>query len=549
MIKTTFKPVVLTVLDGWGIAPPSSGNAVTLAKTPNLDAIFAAFPHSQLGASGESVGLPKGQAGNSEVGHLNMGAGKIVYQDLPRINMAIADGSFTRNPAFLQAFEHVKKYHSNLHLLGLIGPGGVHSYLDHFYALLWICREDQIDGSRVFVHVITDGRDSPPVSAKTYIKDVEEHLKKIGVGKIATVIGRYYAMDRDNHWERTQKAYEALVEGKGETAQSALDALEKGYAAKRTDEFMLPTVVVENDKPVGLISDNDAVIFFNFRADRARQLTKAFVLKDFETIEVTRQVYEKPIDESRPITAQPERVRVKTFDRKTFLKNLFFVTMTQYEKGLPVSKVAFAPVNVPLPLARVLAERQLHQLHIAETEKYAHVTYFFNGRRELAFPFEDRIIIPSPQVATYDLKPEMSSFKITETIVKKIMLGVYDFIIVNYANLDMVGHTGVLPAGIKAVETVDECIGRLVKSVKAVGGAMLLTADHGNVEEMINQKTGDVDTEHSNSPVPCVLITPNLGGRTGFLRNGILADVAPTILDLMGIPKPSDMTGRSLLEY
>lgn len=549
MVDFKFKPVVLAILDGWGIAPPSSGNAVTLAKTPNIDALFAMFPHCQLEASGEWVGLPKGQPGNSEVGHLNMGAGKIVYQDLPRINMSIADGSFARNEAFLGAFEHVKKNQSNLHLIGLIGPGGVHSYLEHFYSLLWICRQNQLDPNKVFIHVITDGRDAPPVSARTYISDVEEHLKKIGIGKIATLIGRYYAMDRDNHWERTQKAYEVLVEGKGEKAESAIEALENGYAAKRTDEFMLPTVIVKNGQPVALIRDNDAVIFFNFRADRARQLTKAFVLKDFETIEVVRQVYDKPIDESKPIFTQPEKVTIKTFDRKVFLKNLFFVTMTEYEKNLPVSKVAFSPVNVPLPLARVFSERQLHQLHIAETEKYAHVTFFFNGRRELAFPFEDRIIIPSPQVPTYDLKPEMSSLEITDTIIRKIALGVYDFIIVNYANLDMVGHTGVLPAGIKAVEVVDHCIGKLAQSVKVAGGAMILTADHGNIEEMINQETGDIDTEHSDSPVPCVLISGNLGRRSRFLRNGILADIAPTILDLAGIPKPSDMTGRSLLEY
>ena len=542
------KPVILVVLDGWGIAQPSPGNAVTLAKTPNLDAIFAAFPHCQLGAAGELVGLPKGQPGNSEVGHLNMGAGKIVYQDLPRINMSIADGSFNRNAAFLAAFEKVKKQNSNLHLIGLIGPGGVHSFLEHFYTLLWNCRANQLAPDKVFIHVITDGRDSPPKSAKTYVADVEEHLKKIGIGTIATVMGRYYAMDRDNHWERIQKAYEALVDGKGEIAHSALEALENGYAAKRTDEFLLPTIIVKNNKPVALISNNDAVIFFDFRADRARQLTKAFVLKDFTTIQVTRQVYEKPVDESRPISAQPEKVTIKTFDRKTFLNNLFFVTMTQYEKGLAVSKIAFEPTNVPLPLSRVFAERQLHQLHIAETEKYAHVTFFFNGRREAAFPFEDRVIIPSPQVATYDLKPEMSSFEVTETIISKIRLGLYDFIIANFANLDMVGHTGVLPAGIKAVETIDTCIGKLAKSVRMAGGAMILTSDHGNVEEMINQETGDIDTEHSTSPVPCVLTTSHSYSLPKVLRNGILADVAPTILELVGIPKPSDMTGRSLLE-
>jgi len=533
------KSVVLIILDGWGLAPASAGNAISQAKTPNFNRFWAAYPKTQLSASGEAVGLPRGERGNSETGHLNLGAGQIIFQDLPRIDMAIADGSFFQNSAFKQAAQHVKNHNSALHLLGLIGAGGVHSSIEHLVALIHFAKTENVNN--LYLHLFTDGRDSPPMSAATYILKIEQELTKVGMGKIATLTGRYFAMDRDNRWERTQKAYEALVLGKGNFASSPIQAIRESYAAGKTDEFIEPVVLDKN----GLIQNNDAVIFFNFRIDRPRQLTKAFVLPDFEKLEIKKASFD-PYAERYGLKIYEVPRGTTTFKREKILKNLFFVTMTEYEKNLPVV-AAFPPEPVRLPLARVLAENNLRQLHIAESEKYPHVTVFFDGGREKPFPGEDWVEIPSPKVATYDLKPEMSAYQLTEQLVKRLKGNHYDFILVNFANPDMVGHTGVISAGIKACETVDECLGKIVNTVLNLGGTCFITADHGNIEEMINLTTGEIDTEHSTNPVPFIVVDQrfNQGGR--ILPRGILADVVPTILAILGIEKPEFMTGKNLL--
>ena len=535
------KPVVLIIMDGWGLAPDNPGNAVTQAKTPNFDRLWATNPHTQLIASGEAVGLPRGENGNSETGHLNLGGGRIIFQDLPRIDMAIADGSFFQIPAFKKAGEHIKKNNSSLHLLGLIGAGGVHSSLEHLLALLHLTKKEGL--KKVFLHLFTDGRDSPPTSALTYIKKIEGELAQIGLGKIATLCGRYFAMDRDNRWERTQKAYELLVSGRGEQAISASEAVKKAYQNSKTDEFIEPVVI---DKS-GLINDHDAVIFFNFRIDRPRQLTKAFVLPNFESLKIKKAPFD-PYAEKYGLRQYQVSRETTTFKREKILKDLFFVTMTEYEKGLP-TQVAFPPEVIKMPLARVLAERGLRQLHIAETEKERFVTYYFNGLRDNPFPGEDWVEIPSPKVATYDQKPEMSAYEVTSELLKQLKTRIYDFIVVNYANPDMVGHTGVLKAGIKACEVTDECVGKIVETTLNLGGSCFITADHGNVEEMINLSTGEVDTEHSSNPVPFILIDPRFNQSARVLPRGILADVAPTILKVMEIDKPELMTGRVLLDY
>lgn len=535
------KSVVLIIMDGWGMARAGEGNAVTQAKTPNINKFWAIFPHTKLLASGESVGLPKGEDGNSETGHLNLGAGRIVYQDLPKINMAIADGSFFQNPAFLKVAEHVKKFKSSLHLIGLVGAGGVHSSLEHLFALLSLAKQEKI--SSLFLHLFTDGRDSPPTSAPFYINKIEEELAILNLGEIATICGRYYAMDRDQRWGRTQKAYEALVKGIGEKAFSPAEAIEKSYQKNRTDEFILPTVISQNGKPKSLIGENDGVIFFNFRIDRPRQLTEAFVLEDFEKITPSKVAFDPYTEKYYKKTYAPT-FAVKTFLRGPKIPNLFFVTMTEYAKNLPV-EVAFPPIKVGMPLSRVLAEKNLSQLHLSETEKERFVTYYFDGQRESPFEREERVEIPSPAVATYDLKPEMSAFEITDFLVAKIKKDIYDFIVVNFANPDMVGHTGVLPAAITACEVVDECVGKVAQASLSQKGACIITADHGNVEEMINLETGEVDTEHSANPVPLIVVEEKFKGQKE-LPVGILADVAPIILALMGIHKPQEMTGRNL---
>jgi 2,3-bisphosphoglycerate-independent phosphoglycerate mutase len=540
------RPVVLIVMDGWGIAQAGPGNAVSLAKTPNIEMFRNAYPGTLLIASGEAVGLPRGEDGNSETGHMNMGAGQIVYQDLPRINMAIADGSFYKNEAFLEVAKHVKRQNSNLHILGLIGAGGVHSNIEHFYALLLFCKEQNIEN--VFFHVFTDGRDSPPASALTYIDSVLKKIKELGFGKIATICGRYYAMDRDLRWERTQKAYEAIVDGVGVKEKDPIIAIKDSYNINKTDEFILPTVMVgEDGNPVGLINDRDGVIFFNFRIDRPRQLTKAFVLPNFES-HVSKRIAFDPYAERYGKKQYEYYGQMTTFKRKKILKDLFFVTMTEYEANLPVT-VAFGPEKVGLPLGKILSDKGLRQLRVSETEKERFVTYYFNGCREDPFLGEDRIEISSPKVATYDLKPEMSAYEIKETVILKLKSKIYDFMLINFANPDMVGHTGVLKAGIKACEVTDDCVGKIVATVSTLGGVTLVTADHGNVEEMINLQTGGVDTEHSTNPVPFIIVANRLNSLKGSnLQQGILADVAPTVLDFFGIDKPSCMTGRSLLK-
>jgi len=534
------KPVVLIILDGWGLAPASPGNAVSQAKTPNLNQLWASCPKTQLSASGTAVGLPKGESGNSETGHLNLGAGQIVFQDLPRIDMAIADGNFFQNSAFKQAAQHVKKNSSALHLLGLIGAGGVHSSIEHLIALIHFAKTENINN--LYLHLFTDGRDSPPTSAMTYLSRIEEELRKNQIGKIATLMGRYFSMDRDNRWERIQKAYEALVLGKGKFASSPTEAINESYRAKKTDEFLEPVIFEKN----GLIKDNDAVIFFNFRIDRPRQLTKAFVLPDFEELKIQKPSFD-PYAERYGLKIYEAPKGTTTFKREKILKNLFFVTMTEYEKKLPVT-VAFPPEIVRLPIARILAENNLRQLHIAESEKYPHVTTFFNGGIEMAFPGEDWVEIPSPKVATYDLKPEMSAYELTSQLLRRLKDNLYDFILVNFANPDMVGHTGVISAGVKACEVVDECLGKIVSSVSNLGGACVITADHGNVEEMINLATGEIDTEHSKNPVPFIVVDKNFNHTGRTLLRGILADVAPTILGILGLEKPETMTGKNLLQ-
>jgi len=534
------KPVVLIVLDGWGMAPAGPGNAISQAKIPNFQKYWAVYPRTQLQASGEAAGLPKGERGNSEAGHLNLGAGSIVFQDLPRIDMAIADGTFFQKEAFLQSAEHVKKNQSRLHLLGLIGAGGVHSSLEHLLALIHFAKNQNI--SNLYLHLFTDGRDSPPTSAINYILKVEEELKNLGIGKIATLIGRYYAMDRDNRWDRTQKAYDLLVLGKGETANNPIEVIKRSYAAGKTDEFIEPIVL---DKQ-GMVNDNDAVIFFNFRIDRPRQLTKAFVLPNFETLEIKKVSFD-PYAERYGLKIYEAPKGTTTFKREKVLKNLFFVTMTEYEKNLPLA-IAFPPEPVRLPLARVLSEQGLRQLHIAESEKYPHVTVFFDGGRETPFVGEDWVEIPSPKVTTYDLKPEMAVYELTNQVLRRLKGNIYDFVLINFANPDMVGHTGVISAGIKACEAVDECLGKIVNTVLNLNGACIITADHGNVEEMINLNTGGIDTEHSTNPVPFIIVNKkyNQGGR--ILPRGILADVSPTVLNLLGIEKPQLMMGKSLID-
>ena len=532
------KPVVLAILDGWGIAPPGPGNAVDAAPTPNLTSLKNAFVHTQLIAHGESVGLPKSEPGNTETGHLNIGAGRIVYQDLPRINMSVADGTFFQNPSLIAALNHAKQNHSRLHLLGLVGGGGVHSDLAHLFALLRLCHEQQIP--TVYLHLFTDGRDSPPSAAMTYINQIKSVIQRESVGKIASVMGRFYAMDRDFRWDRTAKAYFCLTEGIGKKADSVESVISESYSANKTDEFIEPTLII----PEAIIKSNDAVIFYNFRIDRPRQLTKAFVLPNFEeTANITGfdpyavRYTHKHVEDTRD--------RSKPFTRPTQLTNLFFVTMTEYEKNLPVN-IAFPPLMVDNPLGQVISSSNLRQLRISESEKERFVTYYFNGQREDVFPGEDRLIIPSPKVSTYDIRPEMSAREVTQNVLKHISGGVYDLIIINYANPDMVGHTGNLNATVKACGVVDECIGLLSAAVLSVGGVLIITADHGNAEEMINRATNSIDTEHNANPVPFIIIGESFRTATQ-VSQGILADVAPTILSLLKIPAPSAMTGRNLL--
>ncbi len=510
------KPVLLVVLDGWGIRREREANAIAVAGTPNVDALVREFPSTALETSGLSVGLPEGQMGNSEVGHTNLGAGRIVYQDLVRINRAVEDGSFFKNDALLMAVRRAKESGGALHLMGLVSDGGVHSHVEHLAACLELARREGL--AKVFVHAFMDGRDTPPRSGLGYMADLEKRLRETGYGKVATVSGRYWAMDRDKRWDRVALAWEALVHGEGFKASSGVQAMEQSYARGDGDEFVKPTVIVNGDgKPVGPVRDGDAVLFFNFRADRARELTRAFTDPGF-----------------------------KEFDRKGAPRLSAYVCMTEYDRtfGLPV---AFPPQDLTEIFPEIVARAGLAQLRCAETEKYAHVTFFFNGGRETVYPNEDRILVPSPRdVKTYDHKPEMSAREVTDKLVEAIGTGKYGFVLVNFANPDMVGHTGILDAAVKAVKVVDECVGRLWRAARAQGMAMIVTADHGNCELMTDPVTGEPHTAHTLNPVPFILADPDFKGAK-LRSKGVLADVAPTILQVMGLPQPKEMKGLGLV--
>lgn len=533
MLKITsqVKPLILCILDGWAIAADNPGNAITRANPVNFNRLWFSYPHTYLTATGQAVGLPEGQVGNSEVGHLNLGAGKIVFQDVLRINLAITNGSFFENEAFLSAIDHVQKSKSNIHIMGLVGLGQVHSDTAHMLALLTLFKKAQVPPDQVKIHMFTDGRDSPPTSAKIYLTQILEKIKKENLGEVATIVGRYYAMDRDNRWDRIELAYLALTGKSQNKSYDPISLLEISYTEGITDEFVKPTIICDKEgNAIGPITRGDAVIFFNFRPDRARQLTQAFVSDKLETVKTS------------------SGQTVKTFSRGPKLADLFFATLTNYDSNLSVTNVAFEKEKVPMPIARVFSERNQRQFHIAETEKYAHITYFFNGGRELPFPGEDRLLINSPKVASYDLKPEMSTPQITKHLIEKIPSRVYDFIVVNLANADMVGHTSNFDAAVIAVKSIDAYLSLITKAALSVGGGILITADHGNAEQMINPHTGQKDTEHNANPVPLIVCAGELKGKNIQLSQGLLADVAPTILGILQIPKPSQMTGRNLLE-
>lgn len=517
-MTTGARPVVLVIVDGWGMRQEVEGNAVLAADTPTMDRLLSSYPSATLRCSGEDVGLPVGQMGNSEVGHLNLGAGYIVYQWISRIDRSIADGSFARNDALDRAFSTAAERGGRVHLLGLVSEGGVHSHERHLAALIDIAR--QRGARNVLVHAFTDGRDTSPTSGLASIQRLESNLATAGVGHIASVSGRYYAMDRDHRWERTRAAFDAIVHGQGQRANSATDAVAASYARQRTDEFIEPTVISGPSGQVDWMRPEDAVIFFNFRSDRGRQLTEALSLVDFSG-----------------------------FHRGDYAIPFPIVTMTTYEASLPV-EVAFAPHDVEYPLARALSDAGMTQLHTAETEKYAHVTFFLNGGREQPFPGEERVLVPSPKVATYDLQPEMSAPAVCDGVVEAIASGRYDFIIVNFANCDMVGHTGVFDAAVKAVETVDACLGRILEALELAGGVAIITADHGNAEMMIDPATGGPYTAHTTNPVPVVLWSRGDSPlRSAALRqDGVLSAVAPTVLQLLAVPPPASMDQKSLID-
>ena len=511
----TGRPCVLIILDGWGINAPDSGNAVHLAATPTLDGLQQTYPATRLDCSGEAVGLPKGIMGNSEVGHLNIGAGRIVYQDLLRIDTAIADGSFYRNQALNRALDTVRKNGSDLHLMGLVSDGGVHSQIHHLFALLDLAREKKIP--RTFVHAMLDGRDTPPDSAAGYLTDLQRHIDRHAYGAIASVCGRYFAMDRDTRWERIERAYRLLVAGQGRPAVDPVQGVLQAYQAGQTDEFVEPVVVVNDDnRPLATLKSGDAVISFNFRADRAREITRALTDTQFTH-----------------------------FERRTHPQLGSYVCMTSYDENFSFP-IAFPPVHLKKILGEVIGESGLRQLRIAETEKYAHVTYFFNGGEEKPFPLEERCLIPSPRnVSTYDLKPEMSAPEVTAEVLRRLESKSYDVIVLNFANMDMVGHTGVLAAAVKACETVDRCLEKITTRIRSLEGVALITADHGNSEKM-RDESGGAHTAHTVHPVPFILMDDSR--RQVDLRPGRLADIAPTILEILGIEQPKEMTGRSLIE-
>jgi len=508
------KPVVLCILDGYGIDPHHEHNAIYEAKTPVMDKLMKECPFVLGGASGLDVGLPDGQMGNSEVGHLNIGAGRIVYQELTRISKAIKDGDFFENAELLKAVENCKKNGSAIHFFGLVGPGGVHSHQEHLYGLIELAKRNGLD--KVYVHCFLDGRDTPPASAKGFVEELEAKMKEIGAGKIASVSGRYYAMDRDNRWDRVEKAYNNLTKADGAKFASACEGIQASYDAGVNDEFVVPFVVAEDGKPVAVIKENDSVVFFNFRPDRAREITRCFCDDKFEGF--------------------ARGARIKTT----------YVCFTDYDETIQNKLVAFKKEHLSNTLHEYVASKGLKQVHTAETEKYAHVTFFFNGGVEEKSEGEDWVLVDSPKdVATYDLKPEMSAYKVDEILVKAIEEAKYDLIIVNFANSDMVGHTGVEDAAIKAVEAVDECVGKAVEALKKVDGVMFICADHGNSDRMVDLESGLPYTAHTTNPVPFVLV--NADKEVKLKEGGKLCDIAPTLLELLGLPQPAEMTGQSLL--
>ena len=508
------KPVVLMVLDGYGISDNAEGNAIAMANTPVMDKLMAECPFARGNASGLAVGLPDGQMGNSEVGHMNIGAGRIIYQDLTSITKAIEDGDFFENEAMLEAIENCKKNNSDLHLWGLLSDGGVHSHNTHVYGILELCKKQGL--SNVYVHPFLDGRDTPPASGKDYVAELVEKMAEIGVGKVASISGRYYAMDRDNNWDRVEKAYAAMVYGEGVQANDPVQAVADSYAAEKTDEFVLPTVIMENGAPVATVKANDSVIFYNFRPDRAREITRAFCADEFDG-----------------------------FDRKGGKLPLTYVCFKDYDESIPNKIIAFKKQEITNTLGEYLAACGKTQLRLAETEKYAHVTFFFNGGLEEPNKDEDRTLVKSPAVATYDLKPEMSAPEVGVNLVEAITSDKYDVIIINFANPDMVGHTGIIPAAVAAVERVDQCVGAAVEAVKQADGVLFICADHGNAEQMVNFETGAPHTAHTTNPVPFILY--NYGQDVKLREGGCLADIAPTLLEIMELPQPAEMTGKSLI--
>ncbi len=507
------RPLMLMILDGWGYREEKKDNAIEAGRTPYWHKLWDEYPHTTLECSGEAVGLPAGTMGNSEVGHLNIGAGRVVYQDFTRINLAIKDGSFFKNKTFLECFSKVKQSGGALHLMGLCSDIGVHAHIAHLFAILDLAKREGV--KKVFIHCFTDGRDSPPTSGAGYIKKIEEKAMEVGNAKIATIMGRYYAMDRDKRWDRVEKAYRAIVDGFGVGASFSEEAVCRSYDKGETDEFIVPTVITEHGRPMATMNDGDAVIFFNFRSDRAREITRALALEDFDG-----------------------------FKRERVPKLSYYVCMTEYDETFKLP-VAFPPVQLKNIFGEVLSLNGLKQLRIAETEKYAHVTFFFNGGEEKSFPGEDRVLIPSPrEVPTYDKKPEMSAYGVTDEVIKKIESGAYDVIVLNFANGDMVGHTGIMEAAVRAVEAVDGCIARIVPAVLAKGGALFITADHGNCEEMADDHGGPM-TAHTTDPVPIIYVS-NDAGVEKLRRGGGLSDIAPTMLELLKIAKPQEMTGTSL---
>ena len=507
------KPTVLMILDGYGLRDKTEGNAVALANTPVMDKLMAEYPFVKGNASGMAVGLPEGQMGNSEVGHLNMGAGRIIYQELTKITKAIEDGDFFENQALLAACKNAKENNTALHMMGLVSDGGVHSHNGHIYGLLELAKRQGVE--KVYVHCFLDGRDTPPASGKEYVEALEAKMKEIGIGEVASVSGRYYAMDRDNRWDRVERAYNALVKGEGVQAESATAGIQASYDADKTDEFVEPMVIVKDGAPVATVKDGDSVIFFNFRPDRAREITRTFCDDNFEG-----------------------------FDRGERVKTTF-VCFTEYDVTIQNKQVAFVKEEITNTFGEFLAAHNMTQARIAETEKYAHVTFFFNGGVEEPNKGEDRILVKSPKVATYDLKPEMSAYEVCDKLVDAIKSDKYDVIVINFANPDMVGHTGVQEAAIKAVETVDECVGKAVEALKEVDGQMFICADHGNAEQLIDYETGAPWTAHTTNPVPFILV--NADPKYTLRENGCLADIVPTLIQLMGMEQPAEMTGKSLL--